>query len=79
MITEMISWGVNDDGDYINWITYDLWEYWVASREAIEITLPEVYGEKYTPSSITMDGFDFEQYLKDLYAAIELEGVKVKK
>lgn len=71
--------GVNDDGDYINWITYDLWEYWVASREAIEITLPEVYGEKYTPSSITMDGFDFEQYLKDLYAAIELEGVKVKK
>lgn len=32
--------GVNDDGDYINWITYDLWEYWVASREAIEVELP---------------------------------------
>lgn len=26
---------VNDDGDYINWITSDLWEYWAASREAI--------------------------------------------
>lgn len=52
---------------------------WQASREAIEITLPEVYGEKYTPSSITMDGFDFERYLQDLYAAIELEDIKVKK
>lgn len=26
---------VNEDGDYINWITSDLWEYWAASREAI--------------------------------------------
>lgn len=25
---------VNYDGDYINWITSDLWRYWVASREA---------------------------------------------
>lgn len=55
------------------------WSAWQASREAIEITLPEVYGEKYTPSSCTMDGFDFEQYLHDLYAAIELADVKVKK
>ena len=31
---------VNDGGDYINWITSDLWEYWAASREAIEIELP---------------------------------------
>ena len=31
---------VNDDGDYVNWITADLWEFWQASREAIEIELP---------------------------------------
>ena len=27
---------VNDDGDYANWITADLWEFWVKSRAAIE-------------------------------------------
>lgn len=32
---------VNDDGDYANWITADLWEFWQASRAAIEINLPE--------------------------------------
>lgn len=34
---------VNDDGDYINWITSDLWEYWVASRAAVEIEIPEIH------------------------------------
>lgn len=28
---------VNSDGDYVNWITADLWEFWVASRAEIEI------------------------------------------
>lgn len=55
------------------------WRMWQASRESIEIELPNVYGGKYTPSSITMDGFDFEEYLTDLYAAIEQANVKVKK
>ncbi|HGH4619165.1 TPA: hypothetical protein ACJIWO_000208 [Enterobacter cloacae] len=32
---------VNDDGDYANWVTADLWEFWVKSRAAIEIELPE--------------------------------------
>lgn len=31
---------VNSDGDYVNWITADLWEFWVASRAEIEIRLP---------------------------------------
>ena len=52
---------------------------WRASRAAVEIELPDVYGDKYTPSSCTMDGFDFEQYLKDLCATIESAGLKVKK
>ena len=55
------------------------WKFWQASRAAIEIELPDVYGDKYTPSSCTMDGFDFEQYLKDLCATIESAGLKVKK
>jgi hypothetical protein len=33
---------VNDDGDYANWITADLWEFWQASRAAIEIEIPEL-------------------------------------
>lgn len=52
---------------------------WRASRAAIEVELPGIYGEKYTPSSVTMDGFDFEEYLTDLYAAIEQANIKVKK
>lgn len=52
---------------------------WRASRAAIEVELPDIYGEKYTPSSVTMDGFDFEEYLTDLYAAIEQANIKVKK
>lgn len=55
------------------------WCAWQASREAVEIGLPDIYGGKYTPSSITMDGFDFEEYLTDLYAAIEQENIRVKK
>lgn len=55
------------------------WHAWEASRAAIEVELPGIYGEKYTPSSVTMDGFDFEEYLTDLYAAIEQANIKVKK
>lgn len=28
---------INDDGDYANWITGDLWEFWQASREALNV------------------------------------------
>ena len=60
---------VNDDGDYINWITSDLWEYWVASRAAIEIELPE------------LDiGYEMMEYFepKQVIEAIESAGLKVK-
>lgn len=55
------------------------WSIWQASRAAIEVELPDVYGDKYTPSSCTMDGFDFEQYLDDLCVEIQSAGLKVKK
>lgn len=61
---------VNDDGDYINWITSDLWECWVASRAAIEIELPE------------LDiGYEMMEYFepKQVIEAIESAGLKVKK
>ena len=28
---------INNDGDYANWITADLWEFWQASREAFNV------------------------------------------
>lgn len=28
---------INNDGDYVNWITADLWEFWQASREALNV------------------------------------------
>lgn len=74
------GWGELWCGDGYSSETIDaMWESWQASRAAIEVELPDIYGEKYTPSSVTMDGFDFEEYLTDLYAAIEQANIKVKK
>lgn len=43
---------VNDDGDYINWITSDLWEYWAASREAIGFDIEHpVFWRTYYPDT----------------------------
>lgn len=28
---------MNDDGDYVNWTTADLWEFWQASRESLDV------------------------------------------
>lgn len=28
---------INNDGDYVNWITADLWEFWQVSREALNV------------------------------------------
>lgn len=60
---------VNDDGDYVNWITADLWEFWVASRAEIEIELPE-------EESL---GCHAIYYAEDVIEAIEQAGLKVKK
>lgn len=66
--------GVNDDGDYANWITADLWEFWVKSRAAIEIALPPKVEsspyEHYMPH-YTMDADSVE-------SAIRAAGIKVK-
>lgn len=60
---------VNDDGDYVNWMTADLWEFWVASRAEIEIELPE-------EESL---GCHAIYYAEDVIGAIENAGLKVKK
>lgn len=59
---------VNDVGDYVNWITADLWEFWVASRSEIEIELPE-------EESL---GCHAIYYAEDVIDAIENAGLKVK-
>ncbi|WP_288725748.1 hypothetical protein [uncultured Enterobacter sp.] len=65
---------VNDDGDYANWITADLWEFWVKSRAVIEIELPPKVEsspyEHYMPH-YTMDADSVE-------SAIRAAGIKVK-
>lgn len=63
---------VNDDGDYINWVTYDLWEYWVASRAAIEVELPEPC----SPGDFCVD--IPAQAHHEVIEAIESAGIKVK-
>ena len=44
---------VNDDGDYVNLITADLWEFWQASREQLEgwVLIPKV------PTMEMIEGF----------------------
>ena len=53
-------------------------EAWQASRAAIEIEIPDMYDNKYTPSSVTMDGFYFEEYHNDLQSNIRAAGLRVK-
>ncbi|HHG2178225.1 TPA: hypothetical protein ACPUUO_004772 [Klebsiella pneumoniae] len=62
---------VNEDGDYINWITSDLWECWAASRAAIELNLTSEW-------DISSDGsrhYDADSVDEQLLAL----GIKVKK
>ncbi|MFK3699401.1 hypothetical protein ACI2JW_04420 [Serratia ureilytica] len=30
----------NSDGDYVDWLTADLWDYWQASRASIVVDIP---------------------------------------
>ena len=62
---------VNDDGDYVNWITADLWEFWVASRAEVEIDLPERH------YFCDNDGSFFAA--EEIIYEIEQAGLKVKK
>lgn len=63
---------VNDDGDYANWITADLWEFWVKSRAAIEIKLDD--------KVMVEDEFDKGHNCAIDYCAeaIRAAGIKVK-
>lgn len=61
---------VNEGGDYINWITSDLWEYWSASRSSIELNLTSEW-------DISSDGsrhYDADSVDEQLLAL----GIKVK-
>lgn len=42
---------INDDGDYVNWITADLWEFWQASREELDIELTPACWRTYYPDT----------------------------
>lgn len=68
---------VNDDGDYINWITSDLWEYWVASRAAVEIEIPPGVDVGKVVGSDGRIMYWIEE--GTVRSIIESEGLKVKK
>lgn len=68
---------VNDDGDYINWITSDLWEYWVASRAAVEIEIPQGVDVGKVVGSDGRIMYWIEE--GTVRSIIESEGLKVKK
>lgn len=72
---------VNDDGDYVNWITADLWEFWVASRSEIEINPPDFIDSRAALNKgYTVDYSNGFGDAMDAYElAIEQAGLKVKK
>lgn len=70
---------VNDDGDYINWITSDLWEYWVASRAAIEIELPTtIEVHPLGPSAAKMFCDLHKNTVAECAKSIRASGLKIK-
>ena len=70
---------VNDDGDYINWITSDLWGYWVASREAIEIELPTtIQVHPFGPSAAKMFCDLHKNTVAECAKSIRAAGLKIK-
>lgn len=71
---------INDDGDYANWITADLWEFWVKSRAAIEIELPdELTIEDCIDKNIDVcRATQFNLGVGKLEHAIRAAGIKVK-
>ena len=70
---------VNDDGDYINWITSDLWEYWVASRAVIEIELPAtIEVHPLGPSTAKMFCDLHKNTVAECAKSIRAAGLKIK-
>lgn len=70
---------VNDDGDYINWITSDLWGYWAASREAIEIELPAIIEvHPFGPSAAKMFCELHKNTVAECAKSIRAAGLKIK-
>ncbi len=66
----------NDDGEYVNWITADLWEFWQASRQTIEIPIPDT--ENYWNGSQGGEVLNHRQLIADICDAIRDEGLMVK-
>lgn len=67
---------VNDDGDYVNWITADLWEFWVASRAEIEVATPWLCGDGDNDNEWTQG---YNDGVMATEKAIISAGLKVKK
>ncbi|HDS5360095.1 TPA: hypothetical protein QHT96_003742 [Enterobacter roggenkampii] len=65
---------VDNDGDYANWITADLWEFWVKSRAAIEIELPPTVDG----SNVPFAGNAWNAYRVEAVKSIRATGIKVK-
>ncbi|HCI8581196.1 TPA: hypothetical protein NQG29_003249 [Enterobacter cloacae] len=70
---------INNDGDYVNWITADLWEFWQESRAAIEIELPKkIEREEYDTDFDDGCRWGHNDAISTCAGRIRAAGIKVK-
>lgn len=57
----------NSDGDYVDWLTADLWDYWQSSRASIVVELPEMEDFE------LLDGYKVRESIRSIGLSIKGE------
>ena len=68
----------NSDGDYVDWLTADLWDYWQASRAAIVVELPDTKNDRARGCSSDDIAYGFNQGIDSCKDAIRAAGLSIK-
>lgn len=83
MLLEMYNHGTDEEPeiDYYSLDARDAWKWWQASRESIEVKLPQRqslcasgYGDGYFVSSISGEGLEYDEVVEALRTA----GIRIK-
>ncbi|BEM22100.1 hypothetical protein SME04J_04660 [Serratia marcescens] len=64
----------NSDGDYVDWLTADLWDYWQASRASIVVELPKAA----LTSEFRGDNPEYRMMAFDVKQSIRSIGLSIK-
>ncbi|HIE0705130.1 TPA: hypothetical protein ACXJM1_001188 [Serratia marcescens] len=68
----------NSDGDYVDWLTADLWGYWQASRSSIVVELPDPKEDRARNCSSDDIAYGFNQGVGKCKDVIRSIGLSIK-